>query len=165
MLHFNKQVDQKVGGFSYRNGDFGLRYENDGGAPFKWFGNLLSGGTDQHRTTALQVSYKQINLNLKYFTGKEGDIRNQNDFSDLDSRSKYGIWTNPEADMFRLSSLSLGYRGYQIGYHNEAIRVLGQNRLIHNSPLAPGPGFREMQTEFPPYSYIQYQSFNRFTLW
>ncbi|MEM9679176.1 MAG: polymorphic toxin type 23 domain-containing protein [Bacteroidota bacterium] len=156
----NGEFNQKVGGLQFRSGDFRLRYENDGGAPFKWFGNLVAGNTDQHRTTALFLAVKELELNVKFFTG----IPDEHNIDKSSSDAVYGVYNNSEADQFRLSSITIGFFGYQAGFHNEDFRMLGQNKLIHDN-VTHEPGFRGLHDRFPNKFLFQYQSYNPYTLW
>lgn len=155
------KFDQKVGGFSYRNGDFGLRYENDLiKKPLVGVGGLLADGQDRWRTTALQVGYKDYSLNLKFFTG-EPDKENRITYPG----AKYGLYNNKEADLYRLGATSFGYKGYQLGYNSEKIRGFVQNKIIHNNFTDSSGWFRELPQQFPSALFFQYQSANRYTLW
>jgi hypothetical protein len=161
MLHFNKQFNQKVGGFSYRNGDFNLRYENDFiKKPLAGIGGVLADGKDRWRTTALQVGYKDYSLNLKFFTG-EPDKEDRITYPG----ARYGLYNNKDADLYRLGAASFGYKGYQLGYNSEKIRGFIQNKIIHNNFTDSSGWFRELPEQFPSALFFQYQSANRFTLW
>ena len=162
------ETSQKVGGLSYRNGDFGVRYENDFiENPLVGIGKYLADGNDRFRTTALQLSYKDYSVGLRFFTGEPDKYDRVHH-----EGAKYGVYNNPEADKYRLGSVLVGYKGYQAGYHNEAIRGAIQNKLVHNKltsdPDDPWGGsgwFRELPGQFPSQAYFQYQSYNPYTLW
>ncbi|MFL0102004.1 polymorphic toxin type 23 domain-containing protein, partial [Tenacibaculum maritimum] len=157
------KTSQQVGGFSLGHGDWNIRYENDFiEKPLKYVGKYLADGKDRFRTTALQLSYKDYSVGLKFFTGDplKGEKRDKSN-----PNAKYGIYSNPEADEYRLGSVLLGYKGYQVGYHNEAIRGAIQNKFVHNKLTDDSGWFRELPGRFPSHSYFQYQSYNPYTLW
>ena len=157
------ETSQQVGGLSLGHGEWNIRYENDFiEKPLKYVGEYLADGKDRFRTAALQLSYKDYSVGLKFFTGDplKGEQRDKSN-----PGAKYGIYDNPEADKYRLGSVLMGYKGYQAGYHNEAIRGAIQNKFVHNK-LTDGSGwFRELPGRFPSHSYFQYQSYNPYTLW
>ncbi len=158
--YFNSgETSQQIGGLSLGHGEWNIRYENDFiENPLKGIGKYLSDDHDRFRTAALQLSYKNYSINVKFFTG-EPDRNNviQNGIA------KHGVYNNPEADKYRLGSISLGYKGYQIAHHNEKIRHLGQNKIVHDNVGAPW--FRRLPGSFPAQTYFQYQSYNPYTLW
>jgi len=164
------RFDQKVGGFSYRNGDFGFRYENDGAT---LLGKYTSGDTDMFRTNAFEVSYREFSLRGNLFTGKSGADESNTMFSnaindpslvDFSQGYGYGTWINPSANKYRLGALSFGYRGYRLGANSEQIRDFFQNRLAHTwTPGKHQPIYKVLSNEWKP--YFQYQSSNRYTLW
>ncbi len=162
--HFKSgETSQRVGSLSLGHGNVGFRYENDFiKKPLVGIGGLLADGKDRFRTAALQLSYKDYSVGLKFFTGDplEGDKVDKSN-----PNAKYGIYNNPEADKYRLGSILVGYKGYQAGYHNEAIRGAIQNKLIHNNFTDKSGWFRELPGRFPSQLYVQYQSHNPYTLW
>ncbi len=153
------ETSQKVGGLSFRSGDFGLRYENDFiEKPLVGVGKILADGEDRWRTTALQLSYKDYSLGLKFFTGEPTDNLKE------DYGGRYGTYSHPNANKYRLGAAYFGYKGYQAGYNSEAIRGFIQNRLIHDK-FTDGSSWFKQLPYFPSQTYIQYQSYNPFTLW
>jgi hypothetical protein len=158
-----------------RNGDFRFGYENDG-SPFSYAGKVLSNNTDMYRTAAATIGIGDFDLQLNMFTGRSGnDIGkgrengNNSEFVDLNKGRlkgdrKLGLWKNPEADMYRLGALSVGYRGYKVGVNSEHIRDVFQNWFAHKV-LSPQPGFRMLSNDWN--KYFQYNSpmLNKSTLW
>ena len=158
-----------------RNGDFRFGYENDG-SPFSYAGKVLSNNTDMYRTAAATIGIGDFDLQLNMFTGRSGnDIGkgrengNNSEFVDLNNGRlkgdrKLGLWKNPEADMYRLGALSVGYKGYKVGVNSEHVRDVFQNWFAHKV-LSPQPGFRMLSNDWN--KYFQYNSpmLNKSTLW
>lgn len=148
-----------------------MRYENDGGTPFKHLGKVLAGNTDRFRTGALMLSYKDYNIGFRFFTGKPS-YRHEDIDMKINPNARYGTYINSGADEFRLSEVYVGYKGYSYRYHNEVIRGAIQNKFIHNNftknnrnPSGGSGWFQERQDLFPSRSYFQFQSINPYSLW
>ena len=147
-------------------GDFKASYENDG-SPFNYAGKILSNDTDMFRTAAASISIGDFSLQMNLFTGKSGKDANKSDeisYSEgyLKKGKRLGVWNNCEADMYRLGSLSIGYRGYKIGTNSEHIRNAFQNYFAHKI-VTPQAGFRMIDRKWN--SYFQYLTPNKYTLW
>jgi len=162
---FGGKFNQQIGGLSYRNGDFGFRYENDGTPFSKWSGD----GGDKYRTAALAINIGEFSAGINLYTGMSGTdesgepfdkAKGDNNLVSWEGR-KHGYWKNSHADDYRLGALSLGYRGYHAGVNSEHVRNLFQNIIAHN--ISPQPGFRMLSRSVNP--YFQYQSYNPYTLW
>jgi hypothetical protein len=125
---FSGVNSQKVGGLSYRNGDVGFRYENDG-APF---GGTLGDGGDRKRTAALSLSYKDYSIGFNIFTGEYANEKDTDPVAshpDSSERRKYlfgllgekgvkgGQYNSGTADdpNQRMGALYFGYKGYRLG--------------------------------------------------
>ncbi|WP_268225735.1 polymorphic toxin type 23 domain-containing protein, partial [Sinomicrobium oceani] len=168
---FNGQFDQKVGGFSYRNGDFGFRYENDG-TPFSgWSGD----GGDSFRSAAVQLSYKDYSVGFNLFTGKREYVPGEdsppqvgsNQMDDYGRRYPNGF-VKEVGTPYRLGALTFGYKGFRAGVDSEHIRHAIQDQAIHNLNILGvfdkrQPGFRNQSWNWKP--YFQYQSPNSYSLW
>ncbi len=163
---FGGKFSQKIGGFSYRNGDFGFRYENDG-KPFKgWLGD----GDDKYRTAALAINIGEFSAGINLFTGKRDSksyYKEEHELLKVGFRDQYGRrfrrgYVYEQDSKYRLGALYLGYNGYRIGTNSEHVRHAFQNWFAH-SIISPQPGFQNTSWDWQP--YFQYQSPNIFSLW
>ncbi|MEM7187553.1 MAG: polymorphic toxin type 23 domain-containing protein [Bacteroidota bacterium] len=146
-------------------GDFGFRYENDDGPPFDIFHNKIwAGGTDQFRTTAVSVSYKEFSIGLNLFTGnRDYDGPVSEPYTDeYGQHFPHGAVETPGANKYRLGAFYASYNGNRFGINSERVRHLAQNKFAHGL-LAPQAYFKNMS--WTVNSYYQYQSPNPFTLW
>ncbi len=74
-----------------------------------------------------------------------------------------GSYKGYHANEYRLGVLYVGYKGYQVGRNSEKIRKFFQNTMTHDKIGVPR--FPDLSYKFPPSSYFQYQSYNKYTLW
>ena len=162
-----------------RHGDFRFGYENDG-SPFSYAGKILSNNTDMYRTAAAYIGIGDYEIQLNMFTGRSGnDIglegkQDKNpdvvDFNSGRSTTKKGItrqlglWSNSEADMYRMGALTLGYKGYRLGVNSEIIRDGFQNWFAHKF-ISKQPGFRMLSNGWSGFMQYQTPYKNRSTLW
>lgn len=158
--------EQRTGMIGLRHGDFRLMYENDG-APFNKLGKTLVNNTDMYRTATMRIGIGEFSVQTNLFTGKSGGDAGQPNNIDKESGrlrkgEKLGIWNNPEADMYRLGALTIGYKGWRVGTNSEYVRDVVQNWFAHTI-ISPQPGFRMLSKNWLP--YIQYQTRNPYTLW
>lgn len=157
--------EQRTGMIGFRHGDFSVMYENDG-APFNKLGKALVNDTDMYRTAAMRIGIGEFSIQTNLFTGKSGGDAGQPNNIDKNSGrlrkgEKLGILNNTEADMYRLGALTVGYKGWRVGTNSEKVRHAIQNRFIHN--LIGDRGFENQSWNWKP--YLQYRTFNQFTLW
>jgi len=68
-----------------------------------------------------------------------------------------------KADTFSFGALSIGFRGYRVGWNSEGIRHLFQNKIAHTK-IAPQPWFRNMGGKGSVYSESSSFS-NPYSLW
>lgn len=162
-----KEFKQRTTMFTYGHNDFSFGYENDGSpfsyAPFKF----LSNNTDVYRTNSVYIGVKEYSLNLNMFTGRSGNDSNCSDCIDKTAgRSKkgnaLGLWSNPEADKYRMGVLSLSYRGFNVGVNSEHVRDAFQNWFAHKF-VSPQPGFRMLSRNWDLYS--QFRTENKYSRW
>nr|WP_262509621.1 polymorphic toxin type 23 domain-containing protein [Tenacibaculum maritimum] len=159
------ETSQKVGGISYRNGDFGFRYENDG-APF---GGTLGDGSDRFRTAAVSINYKDYSVGFNLFTGSRTDY--SGDEEEMAKGTQYGKYNEKmpagfvkeDGEAYRLGALYFGYKGFRLGIDSDRrvrhpIQDIGAHWWISKQP-----GFYSYSDNIA--GYFQYQSFNPYTLW
>ncbi|MGY0426783.1 MAG: polymorphic toxin type 23 domain-containing protein [Polaribacter sp.] len=168
---FKGENSQKVGGVSYRNGNFGFRYENDG-TPFqkKWFfGGILGDGGDRFRTAALNLSYKEYSLGFNLFTGSRTEYNR--DKAEMAKGLQYGRYgekmpygfVKETGTPYRLGALYVGYRGSRLGIDSDRYVRHGIQDIGAHSWISKQPGFRSLSDNIN--GYFQYQSHNPYTLW
>jgi hypothetical protein len=170
--------DQRTGVIGYRDGDFSLRYENDGGLPIKNLG--LGDKEDRFRTASLQFFIKDYSAGIQLFTGdrnqdkeikiksvnKRGKIKYSNEEFNPQKRGaynrrfKYGF-VEEVGEPYRLGALTVGYKGFKIGTNSEHVRHAIQNRFIHNA--IGDRGFKNMSWDWK--TYAKYTTPNIFTSW
>ncbi len=175
---------QRLGGLSFRSGDFSFRYENDGGLPFKvGKGKILGDGGDSYRTAALQIGYTSYQVGFNLFTGKREYVKGEDapktaanpkgkvgelDYGPYGRRAPNGF-VKEIGTPYRLGALYLGYNGYRLGVNSEHVRNAIQNHAIHDLKILFGlidlqqPGFKNQSWDWK--GYIQYNSINKFSLW
>jgi hypothetical protein len=162
-----KEFKQRSTLITYGHNDFSIGYENDG-SPFSYAPkNILSNNTDVYRTNAVYIGVKEYSLNLNMFTGRSGNDSNCSDCVDKSAgRSKngkaLGVWSNPEADKYRMGILSLSYKGFNVGVNSEHVRDAFQNWFAHKM-VSPQPGFRMLSRTWNPYA--QFRTNNGFSRW
>ncbi len=176
---WNGDFEQRTTYLGLKHGNFSLGYENDG-SPFSYAGKILSNNTDMYRSAAAYIGIGDYEMQLNMFTGRSGNDIGQGrdndknpDFVDLNNgRSKtkkgitrqLGLWSNPEADMYRLGSLTLGYKGSRWGFNSEGIRDVFQNWFAHKIVSAQ-PGFRMLSSGGSIFMQYQTPYKHRSTLW
>ena len=163
--------NQRTSVLSFRSGDFGFSYENDG-SPFNYGGKVLSNDTDMYRTAAIGIGIGDFSLKTNLFTGKSGtdesglpfeNAKINKELVDLSiGRNGNGLWKNELADKYRLGALTIGYKGMNIGVNSEHVRDFVQNWFAHTI-VSPQPGFRMLSNNWAIYSI--YQTKNKFTQW
>ncbi|MGY0408205.1 MAG: polymorphic toxin type 23 domain-containing protein, partial [Polaribacter sp.] len=175
----NGKFDQRVGGLLVRQGDFSMRYENDG-APFNIKGSkLVSGGTDSHRSAAMKFGIGDFNIGFNIFTGerilsKNDEVEDNRGFFDklkniptgsdggFGANLPYGA-VNETGIKHRMGVGFIGWKNYRIGIDSyrhlgHAIQNIGAHYL-----LSPQPDFTSPSNAIMP--YFQYQTDNPYTLW
>ncbi len=165
---------QRVGGLKLREGDFSVRYENDGFPFNRWAGD----GEDKYRTAAVQIQYLDFTAGFKLFTGHRGHkaVKIEEAMYEYYSGDKgygppldgrYGeVYPNnlvlETGPRYRLGAAYVGYKGFQVGANSAWIRHKIQNEIAHDK-LRRQPGFRMTSDHWEP--YYNYQTNNPFTLW
>jgi RHS repeat-associated protein len=151
---------QQTGIIRASAGGFHLGYENDG-APFDGWG-LIPKGSDGYRTAALSLGYKDFELECKLFTGYR-DFNNAKPTLDGQGHAPYGWVGNPEINEYRLGAVSIGYKGYKVGWNSDGIRHAVQNQFAHDKPWGrPQAWIPCMRLSKP---FLEYRPNNRFTYW
>jgi len=135
-------VSQSVGGLRGTAGGVSLAYENDG-APMSNWGMGTNDAHDRWRANAFSIGYGGVDLQLNMFTGEPSGST-----SDIESGYPHGVWNGGNADNFRLGALSIGFRGYRVGWNSEKIRNLFQNKFAHSEHRVLGRKLLHNQTYF-----------------
>jgi RHS repeat-associated protein len=156
---------QRLGYARARVGDWSFSYENDG-TPFSH--NLGDGG-DSYRTAAGSIGYQDINATMRLFTGARDYSNNIQDESSpgwcgpLGKNCWNRKWAGGDAiNMYRMGALSIGYKGYELGWNHDNVRFAFQNKLAHTmiSPQAWIPRASAGQQLFG-----SFRTHNPFTHW
>ena len=156
------EFSQRTTMLGLRANDVSFYYENDG-SPFNYAGKVLSNDTDMYRTAAARIGIGEFSLQMNLFTGKWGGNNQENNPELVDlSRGPNGYWKNPEANMYRMGALTIGYRGLHLGTNSEHVRDVFQNWLAHTI-ISPQPRFDMLSRDWKGFS--KYQTFNSYTLW
>ncbi len=164
------ETSQRTAALGIRQGDFGIRYENDG-APFNRLGTALVGDdSDRFRTAAMSFSYKKYSVGFNLFTGDPNLDDAPGNYKGVEPlaghpdgpRGLGGQYAGLNASKYRLGAAYVGYNGYRVGRNSEGIRHAIQNRVAHDM-IKYQPYFKERP--IAPQGYFQYQSPNPFTLW
>ena len=166
---------QRTGMIGFRNGDFKLMYENDGGAGIKHLG--LGDRNDSYRTAALNIGIGDFTAGFNLFTGRRNREDQQKEIKITTSNKKvenpvinyvdrFGTkykrgYVNEVGEKYRLGALTLGYGGFRVGANSEKVRHAIQDVVIHG--LIKDCGF--MNTSWQWGGFYQYRTYNPFTSW
>lgn len=172
-------LHQRTGLVGFRNGDFRLRYENDGGFGFNQL--QLGDKGDSYRTASLQIGVGDFSVGFQLFTGRrskadqdvEDEYRVTNDKGKLvhpvydpQLRGAFGRkfkrgFVNEVGPPYRLGALTFGYKGFQLGVNSEHVSHAIQGRVIHG--LTKDRGFTIQSWDWK--GYAQFRTPNAFTSW
>jgi photosystem II stability/assembly factor-like uncharacterized protein len=139
------EFKQRTGMFSFKVGQFGMSYENDG-TPFQSLLFLKSGdGRDAYRTAAISASYGDVSIKTNLFTG----LRDHDSYSQ-ESSMPDGIMGTPQGrgqfgekythgfvvekdTPYRFGGLTLNYNGISLGIDSDRyVRHPVQNSFAHD---------------------------------
>jgi RHS repeat-associated protein len=176
-----KEFSQRTGALSFRTGDFGFTYENDG-LPFGFQNDaeILSDGNDSYRTAALGLRVGDFSVKSNLFTGRRDNYKDDPEytgkgilnriFSKTPKGEDGGFGANlpfgtvrESGNKYRFGALYLGYKNLRIGINSDRhVRHPIQDILAHRI-IAPQPGFLTLSNGI--LGYFQYQTTNKFTSW
>lgn len=153
-------IDQTTGSFVAYGKNWGVRYEND------WMFDIpIADGGDRWRTTGVAITVGDYSLNTHFVTG-DPDALGRADRPYDTNTGIYHDRNGSTPDMYRIGSLTLGYKGTFAGWNSERIRHLGQNRFAHDFLLGgESKHFRVMPNA--PYQgfYTGHRRPNFYTTW
>jgi len=136
------ETSQRLGYGRLRAGSWSASYENDG-YPFGETWKAMGDGGDSYRTAAGSIGYKDINVTLRLFTGKRvmGNDTDPGTFTEKDTgpwcgplgkNCWKGKWVAGDAiNKYRMGALSIGYKGYELGWNHDNVRFAFQNKFAH----------------------------------
>lgn len=159
-------MNQYVGSFWFRSGEFRARYENDG-----VLGPVGDNG-DRWRTTAIALNIGDFQIRTQLGTGDPGLINRK---ANKDEQENGRLTYEEKGPVYRLGLLGLSYQGVGFSINNDRIRHGVQNRFAHDFLRGDLPGFfTGRKEEGDPWfkgvdigttvSFMAY-TYNPFTLW
>ena len=161
---FSGLYPQQTGFFTVGHPDYNLTFDNDVQMfPHKIVGIPLGDGGDRYRSSGVTFQFDEVEMGLLMFTGDPGMDKRDKDKNPITGQLTYKENENGDnPDSHRLGAMYFGTGGYRLGYNEEEIRNVWQNKVIHKH-MTNSPFFKVLNV--PSHIYGGRYTKNPFTTW